>query len=114
MGTQFFMTSDPMDYFQDLVTYLQSKNIDYRISGSNLRLKFNTTIAVDAEEEEGEEEVKQAEQSVKVNDHKSAVKFSYRDTETKRDVHSNSSMNHYIEMRDAEPLKIFNDTTFDE
>merc|ERR1711990_1105200 len=111
----------PMDYFQDLVTYLQSKNIDYRISGSNLRLKFNTTIAVDAEEEEGEEEVKQAEQSVKVdiqclkvNEHKNAVKFSYRDAETKRDVSSNAAVNHYISMRDAEALRIFNDTTYDE
>ena len=39
--TQFFMTSQPLDYFDDLVEYLHQQGIVYRISGSSLRLKFD-------------------------------------------------------------------------
>ena len=53
---QFFMTSSPLDYFEDLVNYLTAQQIDYRISGENLRLKFNTTIAADDPDADGEEE----------------------------------------------------------
>lgn len=42
--TQFFTTSKPLDYFNDLVSYVEKKRIDYRISGSNLRLNFNTRV----------------------------------------------------------------------
>lgn len=39
--TQFFTTSRPLDYFADLVRYVgEQQRVDYRISGSNLRLKF--------------------------------------------------------------------------
>lgn len=86
---QFFMTSSPLDYFEDLVHYLTAAHIDYRISGENLRLKFNTTIAAEVPDADGEEEESKAaepDQEVKVDiqvlqvsEHKYAVKFSYRD-----------------------------------
>lgn len=46
--TQFFMTSPPLDYFDDLVSYLGEQNVAYRISGSTLRLKFNLKLGAEA------------------------------------------------------------------
>ena len=39
--TQFFMTSPPLDYFDDLVKHLDSSGTAFSISGSTLRLNYN-------------------------------------------------------------------------
>ena len=39
-STQFFMSSSPLDYFDDLCNYLDKAGVAYRISGSSLKLKY--------------------------------------------------------------------------
>ena len=91
--TQFFMTSQPLDYFNDLIEYLTRSGINYAISSSSLRVKFNHRIGVRspaAEEESKSATENQAGQDLKVdiqilmvNDNKSCVKFTYKDASTK-------------------------------
>ena len=58
---QFFITSDPMDYFDELVIYLQAHQVAPNISGSKLKLNFIQRIggtagsgaAEEAKEDEG-------------------------------------------------------------
>lgn len=118
---QFFMTSQPLDYFDDLVEYLHSQNVVYRISGCNLRLKFETQLAA-AAAADGEES-KEAEgrsvkvdiQILKVNDSKCCVKFSYKDPSSKGYLNEQSeAISHFMSVRDAPSLRMFCDTTFDE
>ena len=52
--TQFFMTSQPLDYFNDLIEYLTRSGINYAISSSSLRVKFNHRIGVKTPSEEEE------------------------------------------------------------
>lgn len=84
-------------------------------------MKFNATIAGDDEEAEGDEEAKTEEQNVKVdvqvlrvNEEKCAVKFTYRNAETKRDVKGNSTVNHFLSISNCDGLKNYNDATFEE
>ena len=88
--TQFFMTSQPLDYFDDLIEYLYSKQIAYRISGSTLRVKFVIPITVrEADEENKEAEVKDTRvdiQILKVDDNIHCVRFNYQDAASKRDL----------------------------
>lgn len=124
--TQFFMTSQPLDYFDDLTEYLYKNQADYRISGSTLRLKFTTTIAPPASPEAAgsEEEKKEAPngrmvkvdvQVLKVNDNKHCVKFSYKDPEKKLDLQASPDLvRHFMGIRDSKELRMFCDTTFDE
>lgn len=89
--TQFFMTSQPLDYFDDLVEYLHKQGIAYRISGSTLRLKFETSVNPPAQAEESKEappatNFKVDIQVLKVNENKSCVKFTYKDPVTKREI----------------------------
>lgn len=107
------MTSTALDYFDDLVEYLYSKQIDYRISGSNLRLKFTTNLPSQSEESKEEQPVKVDIQVLSVDDHKNCVKFSYRDVNSKQDVSSNAAIQHFMSIRDAPALRMFCDTTFD-
>lgn len=52
---------------------------------------------------------------LRVNDDKSCVKFSYRDPETKVDLSSsNDIISHFMGIRNAEELRMFCDTTYDE
>lgn len=68
--------------------HLESQGIVPDISGSTLRLKYDTTIANPAQQAPDQEESKQAEgrgvrvdiQVLKVKEGKSAVKFTYKDT----------------------------------
>ena len=118
--TQFFMTSSPLDYFDDLVEFLNKKEIPYRISGSNLKLAFTTQIgAASAGAEESKEaevrEVKCDIQVLKVNDNKSCVKFSYKDPVKKVDLNTSPDIiNHFMSIRNEESLRMFCDTTYDE
>ena len=120
--TQFFMTSQPLDYFDDLVDQLSKQNIAYRISGSNLRLKFTHKIGGNPAGAEGEES-KTSEgrdmnvdiQILHVSDNKHCVKFSYKDPATKVDISNNPDIiNHFMSIRDNTALAMFNDTTYDE
>lgn len=86
--TQFFMTSQPLDYFEDLVNYFDVTKTAYRISGSDLRLSFNTVLGGPAEEskenaaaasETQGREVRVGVQILQVNENKHCVKFTYRD-----------------------------------
>lgn len=43
-NTQFFTSSEPLEYFTDLAYYLDRKNVDYRVSGSHMKLKFTVCI----------------------------------------------------------------------
>ena len=125
--TQFFMTSQPLDYFEDLVNYFDSvTKTAYRISGSTLRLSFNTVLGGPAEESKENaaaasdvqgKEVRVSVQILKVSDNKHCVKFTYKDPKTKSDLDGNTSpeiIKHFLSIRDSEELKIFVDTTFDE
>ena len=67
------MSSQPLEYFDDLTEYLYKNKDEYRISGSSLRLKFITTIAAPApaqaagsEEEKKEEAPKGREVKVDI------------------------------------------------
>ena len=93
--TQFFMTSQPLDYFDDLIEYLSKKQVDYFISSSSLRVKFNHRIGgtsqAAAEESKAAEgkDVKVDIQILKVNDNKSCVKFTYKDAASKVQINNN-------------------------
>lgn len=116
------MSSSPLDYFEDLTTYLYGNGFAYRISDSSLRLKFTTTIAPAAkkENEENKEEapgrnVHVDVQILKVSDSKSCVKFSYKDPETKHSLQATTDLvRHFMSIRDQKDLRMFCDTTFDE
>ncbi len=116
------MTSDPLDYFEDLVNYLQKDNVQYRISGEKLSVKFEIEVAnstaASAEESKTEEaprKVKVVISILKVNENKNCVKFAYTDPTTKADLNKmHTIVQHFIKIRDAEPLRIFCDTTFEE
>jgi len=60
------MTSDPLDYFEDLVKFLQKNNILYRISGEKLRLKFETQVATSKAASTEETKSEEATRNVKV------------------------------------------------
>ena len=45
--TQFFTTSAPLDFFVEFVNYLESEEIEHRISSSKLRVSFNTALTGD-------------------------------------------------------------------
>lgn len=89
-----------------------------------MRLKFNTTIS--APQPEAQEESKEAPagrpvkvdiQVLRVNEGKCAVKFTYKDPSPEAKTHLRQTpdvVNHYLSIRNAEPLKIFCDTTFEE
>ena len=55
--TQFFMTGNHLDFFEELVIFLESQRIDFGISGSKLRLKFETNIGGQPAAEESKEPV---------------------------------------------------------
>ena len=118
--TQFFMTSSPLDYFDDLVEFLNKKNTPYNISGSNLKLNFTSQIgtAASGAEESKEAEVRDVKCQItvlKVNDNKSCVKFSYKDPATKVDLNTSPDIiNHFMSIRNEESLRMFCDTTYDE
>ena len=117
--TQFFMKSQPLDYFEDLVTYLNTKQIAHRISDSKLKLKFNTQLARAAasEEQKGDDtrEVAVGIEVLKVDDNKHCVKFSYKDPATRLNLStSRDIIQHFMAIRDAQELGFFCDTTFDE
>jgi hypothetical protein len=38
--TQFFMSANPLDFFEEMVIFLEQNNIGHEISGTKLRLKF--------------------------------------------------------------------------
>jgi hypothetical protein len=48
------MTGNPLEFFEELVIYLENTSIVYAISGSKLRLKFGTNIGGQQEEESKE------------------------------------------------------------
>lgn len=128
--TQFFMTSHPLDYFEDLVNYFDSvTKTAYRISGSALRLSFNAVLGGPGPAEESKEdaaaasessqgkEVRVSVQILQVSENKHCVKFTYKDPKTKSDLNGNTNpeiIRHFLSIRDCENLKIFVDTTFDE
>jgi hypothetical protein len=96
------------------VEHLNQKQIDYRISGSNLRLNFTTNLGNSAEESKEGQEVKVVAEVLSVNQHKNCVKFSYRDPVTKVDVTGAQAIQHFMSIRDAENLRMFCDTTYDD
>ena len=49
------MSGEPLDYFDDLVTHLEKKEINPRISGSSLRCNFVEKIGGTAATDEAEE-----------------------------------------------------------
>lgn len=99
-----------------------------KISDTSLRLQFNTVLGGSNEESKAEEnkaaasesqgkEVKVSIQILKVNDNKHCVKFTYKDPVTKVDLNGNKNpeiIKHFWQLRDAEELRIFCDTTYDE
>lgn len=56
--TKFFTTGSPLDYMHSLTKYLDSKEVQYKISGFNLSIKFNSTLLPVPEEDDEEEEKK--------------------------------------------------------
>lgn len=118
--TSFFMTSSPLDFFSEMVDYLKSKQIAHHISSESLRMNFIARIGSNAstEEESKEEsskEVKVDVQVLKVNENKSCVKFTYKDPTQKVDVRKTQDIiNHFLSFRNADKLRMFVDTTFEE
>ena len=54
-------------------------------------------------------------QILKVNENKHCVKFAYKHPEKKTDLgNSNEIIKHFMSIRNAESLRMFCDTTFDE
>lgn len=49
-----------------------------------------------------------------VSEHKNCVKFSYRDPVTKLDITGTQAIQHFMSIRDAENLRMFCDTTYDD
>lgn len=102
------MTSKPIDFFQDLVMYLESNGVAPRISGSSLRLKFDHTInePTQAEEESKSDESGRSVlvdiQVLAVDERKSCVKFSYKDPSSKLNLrHTPGLINHFLGVRDS-------------
>jgi len=62
--TKFFTTGDPVNYMIALARHLNDKeNENFSISGSELKIKFNTKlypVEDEDEEDDGEEEKKEA------------------------------------------------------
>lgn len=108
------MTSRPLDYFEDLVHHLQKESIFPRISGSKLRLEFNINAGAADEESKTEQEMTVRIEVLSVNERKNCVKFSYRDPVTKVDCPRPEAIRHFMSIRDAESLRMFCDTTFDD
>lgn len=112
-----------MEYFQDLNVYLASQGVQPDISGSTMRLKFDTTISA-GQQPVAQEESKEAPagrnvkvdiQVLRVSEGKCAVKFTYKDPQSKNHLRQTPDIvNHYLGIRNAEPLKMFCDTTFEE
>jgi len=48
------MTADPLDFFEELVIYLETNGVNFGISGSKLRLKFETNVGGQPTEESKE------------------------------------------------------------
>jgi len=110
---------------------LESKcKVGPKISGSTLRLQFNTTLGGNKEESNADENAAAAEESkaqgkdvkvsvqiLKVNDNKHCVKFTYKDPQSKVILNGNTNpeiIQHFWQLRNADELRIFCDTTFDE
>ena len=106
-NTQFFMSEQPLDFFEELVNnYLEKKEVEYRISGYSLKVKYVTRL--------DEKDVRVIIQVLSVNETKWCVKFTYRDVTTKQDIRGNSPILHFMSVRDDAHLRMFNDTTYDE
>ncbi len=60
------MTSDPLDYFEDLVNFLQKNNVQYRISDDKLKLKYETQVASSNAASTEETKTEEATRNVKV------------------------------------------------
>ena len=113
--TQFFTTSKPLDYFSALVDYMNSKEIEYCISSSKLRLKFETVIG--AEQENEEKRVRVEIQLLQLNEQdKSCVQFSYKDASSNRALDMQGQhdiLKHFMSVRGAPELSMHCDTTFE-
>jgi len=48
------MTADHLDFFEELVIYLETNGVNFGISGSKLRLKFETNVGGQPTEESKE------------------------------------------------------------
>jgi hypothetical protein len=58
--TKFFSTSDPLNYMLLLTQQLEDKQIDYKVSGSDLKVTFDTKFyPVPEDDDEDEEEKKE-------------------------------------------------------
>lgn len=117
--TQFFMTTSPLDFFDDFVLLLQKRKIKNNISGDKLKLTFNAFVGGSSPEEESKDnngrEVSVAVQVLRVDDQKNCVKFSYRDPASKKDVRKTPDIiEHFLSFRNAPELIMFVDTTFEE
>lgn len=106
-STQFFMTSTPVDYFDDLNSFLNNKGVQHRVSGTNMKTKYLTRL-------QDESEVEVQIEVLTVSDSKNCTKFNFRDPATKVDINNAAVIQHFMEVRDASELRMFCDTTFEE
>ena len=77
-------------------------------------LKFNINAGSTSEESKTEQEIQVRIEVLNVNERKNCVKFSYRDPVNKLDCPRPEAIRHFMSIRDAEDLRMFCDTTFDD
>lgn len=101
------MSSAPVDYFDDLNSFLNAKGVQHRVSGSTMKTKYMARLS-------DETEVEVQIEVLRVSDSKNCTKFNFRDPATKVDINSAASIQHFMEVRDAQELRMFCDMTFED
>ena len=101
--TKFFTTADPRKFMTHLIHHLDAKKVDFKVSDSSLKIKFDTKLypVPDEDSDEGVEEKVDDSQAEVVkctvrvfkcteedekNNGKSCIDFSYNDIKTKKNL----------------------------
>lgn len=112
--TKFFTTGNPLDYMLTLYNYFEENEINYKINGSSLQIRFETVLK-EAPSEDDEEEKKEDEDDkgketpvnctvriYKCNDDdgdnaaKHCVDFTYTDSENKKSIQRDERVAHHF------------------
>uniref|UniRef100_A0A7S3S6Q7 Uncharacterized protein n=1 Tax=Strombidinopsis acuminata TaxID=141414 RepID=A0A7S3S6Q7_9SPIT len=107
-NTQFFSTCQPLDYFCAFAQYLSAADMEYRVSGSKLKLKYLDDGVLAA----GDVEIHV--EALQVSVTKTCIKFNYLDPINKTDVCDMAIVRHFLSIRNCPELRNFCDATYDE
>lgn len=72
--TKFFSTADPLSYMACLVEKLENEDVDYKISGNELKITFDTMLKAVPEEEDSDEEEKKNDDDAEEDEDSTPVK----------------------------------------